>query len=268
MRFYKKETPNVDDIVMCHVEKIQEYCIYVKLLGYNNIEGMVQLADASTRRKRKSICLLKVNRKYPLLVIRVDENNKYIDLSNKFLSKEDKESATERYEKYHFIINIFKKFLSKNNEGKYEEEEYIKYANRSIWKIQPNKCYEYFVNNYLNDNNFDEFDLIQDEKDIFKSILHESLGDVIFKSTLNFMARNSNLEGIVKLKKIFSKIKDEYDVSVMIDVAPTYYLYVESSDSKVSLDKITDIELYISDLMSKNNCIYKKMDIVTTNSLE
>ena len=64
MRYYYNETPKVDDIVMCNVEKIQEYCIYVKLIEYNNIEGMVQLADASTRRKRKSVCLLKVNRKY------------------------------------------------------------------------------------------------------------------------------------------------------------------------------------------------------------
>ena len=90
MRFYSKETPNVDDIVMCHVDRIQDFCIYVKLLEYDNMEGMVQLADASTRRKRKSVCLLKVNKKYPLLVIRVDKENKYIDLSNKFLSDEDK----------------------------------------------------------------------------------------------------------------------------------------------------------------------------------
>ena len=61
MRFYKKELPNVDEIVMCNVEKIQEECIYVKLIEYDDIEGMVQLADASTRRKRKSVCLLKVN---------------------------------------------------------------------------------------------------------------------------------------------------------------------------------------------------------------
>ena len=51
-------------------------------LEYDNIEGMVQLSDASTRRKRKSVCLLKVNKRYPLLVIRVDESKKYIDLSN------------------------------------------------------------------------------------------------------------------------------------------------------------------------------------------
>ena len=38
MRYYYNETPKVDDIVMCNVEKIQEYCIYVKLIEYNNIE--------------------------------------------------------------------------------------------------------------------------------------------------------------------------------------------------------------------------------------
>ena len=37
MRFYKKELPKVDDIVMCNVEKIQEQCIYVKLIEYNDI---------------------------------------------------------------------------------------------------------------------------------------------------------------------------------------------------------------------------------------
>ena len=113
MRFYSKETPNVDDIVMCHVDRIQDFCIYVKLLEYDNMEGMVQLADASTRRKRKSVCLLKVNKKYPLLVIRVDKENKYIDLSNKFLSDEDKTIATEKFNNYFFVMKIFKRFLSK-----------------------------------------------------------------------------------------------------------------------------------------------------------
>jgi translation initiation factor 2 alpha subunit (eIF-2alpha) len=268
MRFYKNETPNVDDIVMCHVERIQEYCIYVKLLGYDNVEGMVQLADASTRRKRRSVCLLKVNRKYPLLVIRIDEKNKYIDLSNKFLSKEDKESATERYNNYHFVIKTFKKFLSKKFGGKYEENTYLEYANKSIWKIQQKKCYKYLVHNYLNNNNFDEFDLNQEEKDIFKSILHGSFGDIIFKSTLNFMARNANFEGITKLKEIYSKIKENYDISVMIDVSPNYYLSVESNDSQDSLNKITEIEQYICNLMSEKSCLYKKIDVVTTNSLD
>ena len=124
-------------------DKIEEYCIYVRLLEYNNIEGMVQLADASTRRKRKSVCLLKINRKYPLLVIRVDKEKKYIDLSNKFLSNEDKDSATDKYNNYQFVIKLIKRFLSKKFGGKYEDSIYIKYCDKTIWKVPNKKAYDY-----------------------------------------------------------------------------------------------------------------------------
>ena len=56
MRFYNNELPKKDDITMCRVTHIDDTCIYVSLLEYDNIEGMVQLADASTRRKKRSIC--------------------------------------------------------------------------------------------------------------------------------------------------------------------------------------------------------------------
>lgn len=267
MRFYINEIPKVDEIVMCHVEKIQEYCIYVKLLGYNNMEGMVQLADASTRRKRKSVCLLKVNRNYPLLVIRVDEKNNYIDLSNKFLSNEDREYATERYNNYNFVIKLLKKFLSRKYSDKYNDDTFINYAEKTIWKVSPNKCYNYLSNNYLNNENFDDFDLNQEDKDIFKCILHESFGEILFISKLNFMARNANFEGINKLKDIFEMIKDKYDISVLINVSPNYYLSVESSNSTENMTKITDIEKSIDEFMSTNKCLYKKIDTITTNSL-
>jgi len=165
MRFYENDIPNVDEIVMCQVDRIQDFCIYVKLLEYDNIEGMVQLADASTRRKRKSVCLLKVNKRYPLLVIRVDRKNKYIDLSNKFLSNEDKDTATERYNNYFFVTKIIKKVLSNKFNNKYEIEEYFNFAKKTIWKIDKKKCYEYLIDNYLNNNNYLDFEISQNEKD-------------------------------------------------------------------------------------------------------
>ena len=59
------------------------------------------------------ILLETVNKKYPLLVIRVDEEKRYIDLSNKFLSEEDKEIANKKYNNYFFTIKLLKSFLSK-----------------------------------------------------------------------------------------------------------------------------------------------------------
>lgn len=268
MRFFNNETPKIDDIVMCNVEKIQEYCIYVKLIEYNDIQGMVQLADASTRRKRKSVCLLKVNRKYPLLVIRVDEDKKYIDLSNKFLTDEDKDIALKRYNDYNFVVKLLKTFLSNKFGGKYDEKIYIEYAKKTIWKINPKKCYEYMVYNYINDDYFNDFDLDQEEKENLKIILKNSFGEIIFKSTLNFIARNPNFEGVSTLKNIFSKLNHIYGSTVMINTSPNYYLSIEANNAPENETKIKDIQKTIESLMKENNCQYKMIDIIKTSSLD
>jgi len=267
MRFYENDIPNVDEIVMCQVDRIQDFCIYVKLLEYDNIEGMVQLADASTRRKRKSVCLLKVNKRYPLLVIRVDRKNKYIDLSNKFLSNEDKDTATERYNNYFFVTKIIKKVLSNKFNNKYEIEEYFNFAKKTIWKIDKKKCYEYLIDNYLNNNNYLDFEISQNEKDNLSSVLKDSLGEVNFITTLNFMARNADFEGINKIKETFSKIKNKFNVDAIINVAPNYYLRTESNSSQNNVNRLNDIEIHLSNYMKEAGRLYKKMDIDTVNSI-
>ena len=142
MRFYSNNYPKVDDIVICRVKKIQNDAIYVSLLEYDNIEGMVQLANASTRRKKRSICLLKENKQYPLLVITVDNEKGYIDLSNKYLAEEDKDNANERYNLYLKVIKFFKEFMFNKFGKDYTDEQYIEYAEKSIWKLDKKKCYE------------------------------------------------------------------------------------------------------------------------------
>ena len=107
MRFYKNKYPDVDDIVICNVNDIIEESIYVELLEYG-INGMVQLSNASSRRKKKSVCLLKVNKQYPLLVIAIDKDKGYVDLSTKFLSDDDKNNANSKYIKYTKVLKMRK----------------------------------------------------------------------------------------------------------------------------------------------------------------
>ena len=268
MRFYKKELPKVDDIVMCNVEKIQEQCIYVKLIEYNDIEGMVQLADASTRRKRQSVCLLKVNKKYPLLVVRIDEEKKYIDLSNKFLSDEDRNIATDRYNKYSFTIKMLKSFVSSMNNNKYEKSLLNDYAEKTLWKVESRKCYDYIIENYVKQKTFDVFDLTKEEKVILRHTLEKSLGNVIFKSQLNFMARNTNFDGVKCLKNSFEKIKKEFNLAIMLNVAPNYYVQIENESEDLNLQLVNKLECVLEKELIKNNCTYKKIDVVTTNNLD
>ena len=51
-RMYEREFPEIDEVVMVQVSAIAEMGAYVRLLEYNNIEGMILLSELSRRRIR------------------------------------------------------------------------------------------------------------------------------------------------------------------------------------------------------------------------
>lgn len=62
---------------------------YVSLLEYGGIEGMILLSELSRRRIRSVQKLIKVGRQEPVMVLRVDQEKGYIDLSKRRVSPED-----------------------------------------------------------------------------------------------------------------------------------------------------------------------------------
>ena len=260
MRFYKETLPDVDDIVMCRVKKIESDSIYVTLLEYDSIEGMVQLANASTRRKKRSICLLKEGKQYPLLVIAVDEDKGYLDLSNKYLAEEDKEEATNKYYLYQKVIKMYSNFLIKKVGKDYTDEQYEEYANKTIWKIKNSKCYDYLIEKYFANQSL-EFDLDDEEMTLFLENLKDFCGEFQILSKLVFMLRNPNYRGVETIKSLFDIVKNDYGLAVVIDDVPTYHIEL-MSNSKVNNEEQLDI---ISSLLqTKSNelkMFYTKSEI-------
>eukprot|EP00920_Eleutheroschizon_duboscqi_P014219 GHVT01033120.1.p1 GENE.GHVT01033120.1~~GHVT01033120.1.p1 ORF type:complete len:135 (+),score=4.34 GHVT01033120.1:154-558(+) len=82
-RFYEKEFPDVEELVMVKVNRIADLGAYVSLLEYNNMEGMILMSELSKRRFRSVNKLIRVGRHEVVLVIRVDPAKGYIDLSKK-----------------------------------------------------------------------------------------------------------------------------------------------------------------------------------------
>ena len=85
-RMYEERYPEVDDVVMVTVKSIAEMGAYVALLEYNGIEGMILLSELSRRRIRSISKLIKVGRQEPVIVLRVDKEKGYIDLSKRRVS--------------------------------------------------------------------------------------------------------------------------------------------------------------------------------------
>lgn len=73
-RFYEERFPEIDSLVMVNVKQIAEMGAYVKLLEYNDIDGMILLSELSRRRIRSIQKLIRVGRNEVVVVLRVDKD--------------------------------------------------------------------------------------------------------------------------------------------------------------------------------------------------
>lgn len=88
-RMYEKEYPDADELVLVQVKNVAEMGAYVSLVEYNNIEGMILLSELSRRRIRSMNKVIRVGRQEVVVVMRVDKEKGYIDLSKRRVSEEE-----------------------------------------------------------------------------------------------------------------------------------------------------------------------------------
>ncbi|CAI5463252.1 unnamed protein product [Closterium sp. Yama58-4] len=107
-RMYEAKFPEVEQVVMVQVKNIADMGAYVSLLEYNNIEGMILLSELSRRRIRSISSLIKVGRQEPVMVVRVDKQKGYIDLSKRRVSEEEVAACEEKYNKSKMVHSIMR----------------------------------------------------------------------------------------------------------------------------------------------------------------
>mmetsp|Transcript_47508 Transcript_47508/g.64678 ORF Transcript_47508/g.64678 Transcript_47508/m.64678 type:complete len:339 (-) Transcript_47508:185-1201(-) len=112
-RYYENQYPGIEEVVMVNVQTIAEMGAYVTLLEYNNIEGMILLSELSRRRIRSVNKLIRVNRNEVVMVLRVDEEKGYIDLSKRRVSPEDIAKCEDRFNKAKAVHRVLRQVAEK-----------------------------------------------------------------------------------------------------------------------------------------------------------
>jgi len=112
-RFYEQQYPEIDSVVVVTVREIADMGAYVSLLEYNNIEGMILLSELSRRRIRSINKLLRVGRNEVVMVLRVDREKGYIDLSKRRVSPEDVASCEDRFNKAKAVHGVLRHLAEK-----------------------------------------------------------------------------------------------------------------------------------------------------------
>jgi translation initiation factor 2 subunit 1 len=107
-RFYENPFPEIESVVMVNVRNIADMGAYVSLLEYNNIEGMILLSELSRRRIRSIHKLIRVNRNEVVMVLRVDKEKGYIDLSKRRVSPEDVAACEDRFNKAKAVHGVLR----------------------------------------------------------------------------------------------------------------------------------------------------------------
>ncbi len=78
--------PELDEEVVVKIYKLGENYVYVELLEYNNMKGVIERGEISRRRIRNISKMVKINSIEVIKVIRIDKENNCIYLDDRLNS--------------------------------------------------------------------------------------------------------------------------------------------------------------------------------------
>ncbi|KAH9824644.1 Eukaryotic translation initiation factor 2 subunit alpha [Teratosphaeria destructans] len=249
-RFYEERYPEIDSFVMVNVKSIAEMGAYVKLLEYDNIDGMILLSELSRRRIRSIQKLIRVGRNEVVVVLRVDKEKGYIDLSKRRVSPEDIVKCEERYNKSKMVHSIMRHVAEKTNTP--IEELYQDIG----WPL--NKKYGHAIDAFkLSITNPDVWTEVTFKNDVIKDELQSYIGKRLTPQPTKVRADVEvtcfGYDGIDAVKDALrtaeAKSNDDIQVKVKLVSPPLYVLTSQTLDKNIGLqvleEAIKDIDARI-----------------------
>lgn len=247
-RFYKQKFPETDEVVMVNVRQIAEMGSYVNLLEYNNIEGMILLSELSRRRIRSINKLIRVGRNEVVVVIRVDKEKGYIDLSKRRVSSEEILKCEEKFAKGKTVNSILRhtaEVLKLNSDQQFEE-----LYEKTAWKLdekykKPGYAYEIFKEAVQDPSILDECEIPAEWKEILLCNIRRRLTPQAVKCRADIEVSCYSYEGIdaikAALKEGLKSSTEEKPIKINLIAPPVYVVTSSSLDRDDGVKLLQDV---------------------------
>mmetsp|Transcript_8659 Transcript_8659/g.14676 ORF Transcript_8659/g.14676 Transcript_8659/m.14676 type:complete len:153 (-) Transcript_8659:711-1169(-) len=110
-RFYRNELPETGELVVVEIFQVNESEAYVKLLEYNNVEGMILAMNTTKKRVKNVKKLLRLGTQDYMQVITMEfkEGKCFIDLSKRTVQVKEVEFKKKQFDKskiVHLILRL------------------------------------------------------------------------------------------------------------------------------------------------------------------
>ncbi|QLL33572.1 hypothetical protein HG536_0E04830 [Torulaspora globosa] len=253
-RFYENKYPEVDDIVMVNVQQIAEMGAYVKLLEYDNIEGMILLSELSRRRIRSIQKLIRVGKNDVVVVLRVDKEKGYIDLSKRRVSSEDIIRCEEKYQKSKTVHAILRYCAEKFQVPL--EDLYRTIA----WPLSRkySHAYEAFKLSIIDESVWEGIE--PPSKEVFEELkvyISKRLTPQAVKIRADVEVSCFSYEGIDAIKEALKAAEalstEQMQIKVKLVAAPLYVITTQSLEKQQGIELLEKAIEQISQVISKYN---------------
>ncbi|KAF4319738.1 hypothetical protein BBO99_00006148 [Phytophthora kernoviae] len=258
---------------MVNVRSIAEMGAYVSLLEYNNIEGMILLSELSRRRIRSINKLIRVGKNEVVMVLRVDKEKGYIDLSKRRVSPEDIAKCEERYNKAKTVHGVLRQVAQENH----LEIEDLKFKiekpnSEDDKKIDYVHCYDVFKMGITDDAVFEELDVTPEILTALKAQIRRRLTPQPIKVRADIEVTCFTYEGIEAIRSALQAAQnvgtEDVPVKVKLIAPPMYVMTTSTLDKQKGIQKLQEaIEAVREHITAKKGTMSVKMEpkVVSVN---
>jgi len=257
MKYYNKDTPNIGDIVIGKITKVDELGVELEFLEYNSQKGYILYSNLQKCKKNQFNQIYKVDNDMHVEYVGIFE--KVMSFTNKSIDEEKVKEFNKNFKNYKKIINMINNFLEKNkginqenflnkvlynhlkNEDE-EDEEDDKENNQTIII----KLYNKIIKE-------DEmiFELDEPIKIKYYEYIKEYITDTKCKGSLKYESFSANSNGLNEIKSFYLDVikysrENEIELIVTLESTPRYLIsFREEKYMEELIKKIDLIEEYI-----------------------
>jgi translation initiation factor 2 alpha subunit (eIF-2alpha) len=277
---YYKKFPKVDDIVKAKIEKINQLGIEVTLPEYDNLNGYITYNEASRKKNFNINKIFTVGYDVNLIVINVDYEKKYIDLSKRTISDNESDLFTVKLKKYMVLYNMWKYIYQRYWEifSDINNNEFEKFLNCTLWKLLQlkNDDTEYVYNICINsDKNSEVIDLLEGKDDGYNYDKIKKILDDYIKTKINVIKPEKEIvlnilsfaeNGLNDIKQIldyknyyfYEDIKEDFVFEILYQVNSKYKIIIKQKDFIITNPNynINNIEEKVIDLINDKSKNY------------
>lgn len=258
--------PDIGETTMVMPVRITDLGVYVKLLEYDGIEGLIILSDLSKSRFRSIGKVVSVGKKFPATVTNVDANTGNISLSKKEVSPDEATVCENNFrtsKQIYDLANFFVRRIEKIHEIKID----ISMAYHTfIWIISDDPQILYsslrmatkdFAKIY--GNKLDTVDPIWVK--CFQEVLSLKFKEkqVLLEAVLEITCQEEAGVCIIKsvLLKGQSMATNEYPFKIKLVKAPYYSITINTMDQEKAIDMINNVISTVQKELENNDATTK-----------